>query len=291
MLLIPEPYAPIEEIKLQLYHHAGIKVFLKREDLSHPFISGNKWRKLKYHLLEAHKLQAELLITFGGPYSNHILATAAAGAKYGFKTIGIIRGEEVNNPVLNLAQTFGMQLTFTSRSSYKEYINGNPLPESILVRPEKKYSIPEGGGGAIGEQGITEMVDNWTYTDIICSVGTGSTLKGLINGMIQQNNPGKVHGIVVLKGAENMKDAFTGFPVHRYQLHFDYHEGGYGKSNPELMQFIQAFASETGILLDQVYEGKMIKALHNLIEKGFFPKGSSILALHNGGLTGLLSQL
>jgi len=286
MLLIEEPFAPIEPIQLKKIEKAGLQLFIKREDLSNPFISGNKWRKLKYHLLEAHNNKNEELVTFGGAYSNHVLATAAAGAKYKFKTSAIIRGEEVQNPILNLCKIFGMKLIFMSREAYK-----NKEAWVATQHYNNCYIIPEGGGGVLGEKGIAEMVQKWDYDHIFCSVGTGSTLKGLIIGMMQQQNHGLANGIVVLKGAEEMSNEFKCFPPNRYRLHFNYHEGGYAKTSAELIQFIKEFASETGVLLDQVYEAKMLKALINMVDKGYFKKGERILALHNGGLSGLLSQL
>jgi 1-aminocyclopropane-1-carboxylate deaminase len=286
MLNIANPHSPIEEIKLELLSKANLRLFIKREDLSHPFISGNKWRKLKYHLIDAAEKQKSEIVTFGGAYSNHVLATAAAGAKYGFKTKAFIRGEDVANPILNLAKMFGMQLAFVSREHYKNKEIWGP---ANLLPPQ--YLIAEGGAGPLGEQGVQELVEKWEYDHIFCSVGTGSTFKGLVQGMMQQQNHGIVNGIVVLKGAEAMSQEFSCLPPHRYKLHFNYHEGGYAKTNPELMAFIQWFASHTGILLDQVYEAKMIKALINLIDKGYFKEGQKILALHNGGLSGLLSQL
>lgn len=286
MLNIANPYSPIEEIKLDLLSKANLRLFIKREDLSHPFISGNKWRKLKYHLIDAAEKQKSEIVSFGGAYSNHVLATAAAGAKYGFRTKAFIRGEEVANPILNLAKMFGMQLIFVSREQYKNKDVWGPA--NLLPH---QYLIAEGGAGPLGEQGVEELVEKWEYDHIFCSVGTGSTFKGLVQGMMQQQNHGIVNGIVVLKGAEAMSHEFKCLPPHRYKLHFNYHEGGYAKTNPELLEFIRWFASQTGILLDQVYEAKMIKALINLIDKGYYKEGQKILALHNGGLSGLLSQL
>ncbi len=286
MLHIEEPFAPIEPIQLKKIEAAGLQLFIKREDLSNPFISGNKWRKLKYHLLEAHNNRNVELVTFGGAYSNHVLATAAAGAKYKFKTTAIIRGEEVQNPILNLCKIFGMKLIFMNREAYK-----NKEAWVATQHYNNCYIIPEGGGGVLGEKGIAEMVQKWDYDHVFCSVGTGSTLKGLINGMVQQQNQGLINGIVVLKGAEEMRNEFKCFLPNRYRLHFNYHEGGYAKTSAELIQFIKEFASETGVLLDQVYEAKMLKALINMVDKGYFKKGERILAIHNGGLSGLLSQL
>jgi 1-aminocyclopropane-1-carboxylate deaminase len=183
MLIIEDPYAPIEAIQLKKIASTGLQLFIKREDLSNPFISGNKWRKLKYHLLEANKIGANKLLTFGGAYSNHVLATAAAGAKYKFNTLARIRGEDVQNPVLNLCKVFGMQLIFISRETYK-----NKEEWAASQGFNECYVIPEGGGGALGEKGVSELVSKWDYEHVFCSVGTGSTLKGLLNGMIQQQN-------------------------------------------------------------------------------------------------------
>jgi 1-aminocyclopropane-1-carboxylate deaminase len=123
MLTIEAPYAPIEEVKLPLFEEKQLQVFIKREDLSHPYISGNKWRKLKYHLLHAEAMHKNTLVTFGGAYSNHLLATAAAGAKYKFKTYGFVRGEQVSNTVLQLCQLFGMQLQFVIKKNYSSTIS------------------------------------------------------------------------------------------------------------------------------------------------------------------------
>ena len=287
MIKIVDPYAPIEELNYSLYKHYGVRVCIKREDLSHPYISGNKWRKLKYHLLAAQAQEKQHLQTYGGPYSNHLLATAAAGAKYGFKTKGIVRGEPVSNPILKLCSLFGMELTFVDREHYKTLVQ-EALQENSNTT---SYIIPEGGSGALGEKGVSELVQPWEYQHVFTSVGTGSTMRGLLQGMQAANNLGIVQGVVVLKGAEAMAQEFINFPAHSYQLHFNYHEGGYAKTNAALMQFIKDFASETGVLLDQVYEAKMIKALNDLIVKGSIQQGQKVLALHNGGLSGLLSQL
>jgi 1-aminocyclopropane-1-carboxylate deaminase len=287
MIKIVDPYAPIEELNYSLYKHYGVRVCIKREDLSHPYISGNKWRKLKYHLLAAQAQEKQHLQTYGGPYSNHLLATAAAGAKYGFKTKGIVRGEPVSNPILKLCSLFGMELTFVDREHYKTLVQ-EALQENSNTT---SYIIPEGGSGALGEKGVSELVQPWEYQHVFTSVGTGSTMRGLLQGMQAANNLGIVQGVVVLKGAEAMAQEFINFPAHSYQLHFNYHEGGYAKTNAALMQFIKDFASETGVLLDQVYEAKMIKALNDLIVKGSIKSGQKVLALHNGGLSGLLSQL
>ncbi len=289
-LEIENPYAPIEELKLPLFAEKGIRVFLKREDLSHPFISGNKWRKLKYHLIDAAEQNKNHLVTFGGAYSNHILAAAAAGAKYQFKTTGIIRGEKVENPVLKLCEWFGMRLLFVSRTDYR---NKEALYDYYFGSDPDAYFINEGGASALGERGVQEIFDdlNQMYDDIFCSVGTGSTLKGLIQAVKERNLLTVVHGISVLKGAESLDNLIEPSDRERARIYHQFHEGGYAKTTPELLDFIRHFTAQTGILMDQVYEGKMMKALFHLIESDQIIPGSKILTLHNGGLSGMISLL
>ncbi|MBC7383940.1 MAG: pyridoxal-phosphate dependent enzyme [Bacteroidia bacterium] len=288
--MIENPYSPIEELNIPLFENKGLRLFIKREDLSHPFISGNKWRKLKYHLIEAAQLSKTHLVTFGGPYSNHLLATAAAGAKYHFKTTGFVRGEEVSNAVLKLCRWFGMQLHFVKRSDYKnrvEFFAQNYKSDS------ESYFIDEGGAGTTGETGVKELLGdlNVCYDYIVCSVGTGSTFKALVEGVCERRLNTKVYGISVLKGAENLNDLVQQYPQQYWQLLHNFHQGGYAKTTPQLIAFIQNFASISGVLLDQVYEGKMMMAIFELAQENHFKKGSKILALHNGGLNGLLSLL
>lgn len=289
MAFKPEkPYAPLEAIELPLLREKGIHLWLKREDLSHPFISGNKWRKLKYHLLAAQEQEKSLLVTYGGAYSNHVLATAAAGARYGFKTHALVRGESVSNFMLSLCKTFGMQLQFVSREEYKhkeilfeKYFGSNPMA----------FEIPEGGAGFAGELGVAELIEDldtsMEHLQLFTSVGTGASFRGLLRGVLQHKLNWKVHGIVVLKGAEAMEDEMLDFEKARWQLHHRFHGGGYAKTNAELLGFINKFASQTGILLDQVYEAKMLLGLLTLIEEDSFEPGQNIVALHNGGLLGL----
>lgn len=288
-LHIPKPYAPIEPLTDAVFEARGVHVFLKREDYSHPFISGNKWRKLKYHLIEAAGQEKRQLVTFGGAYSNHLLATAAAAAKYHFSSYGFVRGEKVENPVLKLCALFGMHLHFVSRG---EYQHKEALFQNHFGSNPHAFFIPEGGSGDLGEQGVSEMMQEpemQTFDVILASVGTGGTLKGLIKGIEEYKLNTKVHGIVVLKGAEQMQEEYAHFNANSYQLHFKYHGGGYAKRTAELEAFQKKFASQTGILLDLVYEAKMMWALYNLIESDYFLPGTKICALHNGGTIGLLS--
>ncbi len=303
MLQIENPYAPIEEIKLPSFANKGISFFLKREDLSHPFISGNKWRKLKFHLIAASEQSKNTLVTYGGYYSNHLLATAAAGAKYGFNTFGFVRGELVKNPLLDLCELFGMKLTFVSREAYK---NKDLLFSSYFGSNQSALNIPEGGGGEIGELGMEAVIDDlllgpWSLKKdlnkeiqhsvlhLITSVGTGSSLRGLLNAIQKQQLPIKAHGIVVLKGAEEMANEYKKFDSNVFELHHQFHGGGYGKINQETKDYIKEFASQTGILLDPIYEAKMMIGITTLINENYFEPGAQLCALHNGGLVGLLS--
>ncbi len=284
----PEPYAPLERVNFPIWNEAGIEVYFKREDLSHPFISGNKWRKLKYHLLDALEKKNSNLLTFGGAYSNHILATAAVGAKYGFKTKGIIRGEMVSNPVLNLAKLFGMELEFISRENYRN--------KEILYREEdypETSIIPEGGAGEFGEKGAGEVLndidDSFEY--VLCSVGTGSTFSGLLKHASNQNRKIQLDGFAIIKNGEYLGEAFKKCAYQNYRYITESHGGGYAKTSKELLDFIQFFSSKTGILCDQVYEAKMVFHFTQLVQQGFYAKGSKIVILHNGGLSGMLSLL
>ncbi len=285
-LNLHKPYAPIEPIVYKEWEQAGISVFFKREDLAHPFISGNKWRKLHYHLTTAATNNARVLVTFGGAYSNHLLATAAAGAKYGFETIGIVRGEAVKNPVLGMCNHFGMQLLFIDRTAYNDhgaYKEKNPVDDA--------YWIPEGGGGALGEKGMGELLEEVPvdFTHLCCSIGTGSSFSGLLYKAAESNLTIQLEGFAVIKGGEYLANGFQELNYKHYTYHTHSHGGGYAKTSPELLAFIEKFSRATGILCDQVYEGKMLYYLDEMIVNGYYAKGSKILVLHNGGLTGMLS--
>lgn len=283
-LIITEPFAPLEKITLPEWEPFKVQVELKREDLSHPFISGNKWRKLKYPLMQAAANSKTRLLTFGGAWSNHILATAAAGAKYGFKTRGIIRGERVQNPVLKLAGLFGMELHFVDRQSYKQKEN-----LYLQFMDSDTFLIPEGGDCLEGEKGAGEILDQIPDTyEVCCSIGTGTTFSGLLKAANQNNRNIHLHGFAVLKGADYLTPKFEECNYPNFSFHTDSHFGGYAKTSSELIGFIKLFASNTGILVDQVYEGKMLLRLHQLIISGYFKPETKLVVLHNGGLSGLL---
>lgn len=281
--------------KIELPFKNNIQLYLKREDLLHPAISGNKFRKLKYNLLAAKQAQQTTLLTFGGAYSNHIAAVAAAGKQFGFNTIGIIRGEELagkihDNKTLQTAQDNGMQLHFTSRSAYREK-QSPAFITSLKQQFGDFFLIPEGGSNVFAVQGCTEILTAQDKTDFdyVCSaVGTGGTIAGIINAASNQQ---KVLGFPALKGdflydeirqwlTEDRKNS----PL--WNLNLDYHFGGYAKVTPDLTQFVEQFHQQTGIEIEPIYTGKMLFGILDLIEKDYFPANSRILAIHTGGLQG-----
>ena len=279
----------IQEIKQQLPNN--IKLFIKREDLLHPIISGNKFRKLKYNIQEAKRLGHATLLTFGGAFSNHILAVAGAGAEFGFKTIGVIRGEELEskidkNPTLAKAQELGMQFYFVSRTNYRDK-EASFFVSHLHEKFGDFYLVPEGGTNELAIQGCEEILtdaDKDYFTHIACAVGTGGTISGLINSA---NETQEIIGFSSLKGAF-LSDVIRNFVVKtNWSINDAYHFGGYGKVNDELIRFLNSFYSQTSIPLDPVYTGKMAFGVLDLIEKGYFPANSKILMIHTGGLQGI----
>ncbi|TAE86329.1 MAG: pyridoxal-phosphate dependent enzyme [Bacteroidetes bacterium] len=285
-MLVLAPSLPPQQILYPDFEKNGIQVFMKRDDLLHPIVSGNKWRKLKYVIEDAALNNKTHLVSFGGAYSNHLLALAAASASYGFKTTAFIRGEPVQNHMLGLCRTFGMQLHFVSRSAY---LNKYQLYEDFASKNESTYFIDEGGRGVLAAKGCEEILHGTTgYTHVVCAVGTGTTLAGLTKAAAEFNM--KAEGICVLKGAEDMIHEVELLVGEKATIHHQFHRGGYAKTDEELWRFIRLFAQKTGILLDQVYTAKMMMGLAMLIEQGYYPPNSRILAIHTGGLLGVLSE-
>lgn len=278
-----------QKINIALPNH--IELYIKRDDLLHPLISGNKFRKLKYNLVEAKKLQSKLLITFGGAYSNHILATAAAGKEYGFSTLGIIRGEELfdkieQNPTLKLAQDFGMQFQFVSRTVFSTKEEGSFI-EELKEKYKKAYIIPEGGTNLLAIKGCEEIIseEDSEFDFICCSVGTGGTISGIINASFETNQ--KIIGFSALKGEFLSNDIRKFVTKSNWSINDAYHFGGYGKVTDELVSFLNAFYEATQIPLDPIYTGKMVYGVLDLVKKGFFKPNSKILLIHTGGLQGI----
>ena len=267
----------------------NIKLTIKREDLLHPHISGNKWRKLKYNLLQAKKEGIYTILTFGGAFSNHIAATAAAGKEYGFKTIGIIRGEELQNkisenPTLAFAQECGMIFKFISREHYRYKANAKFI-EALEAEFGSFYVLPEGGTNSLAVRGCQEILahEDAKFTHIACAVGTGGTIAGIINSALPHQ---KVLGFPALK-ADLSDDIIKFARQDNWQLVGDYHFGGYARVTEELISFINSFFEETAILLDPVYTGKMVFGVIDLIAKDYFPENADILLIHTGGLQGI----
>jgi 1-aminocyclopropane-1-carboxylate deaminase len=286
-----EIFSPVQQIKNKLFDDLGLKLFIKRDDLIHPIISGNKWRKLKYILKRALSENKNHLVTFGGAYSNHLLATAAAAAKFGFKSTGIVRGEPVNNDTLFLCRLHGMELLFTDRESYR---NKPLLFEKHFANNPDAFFIDEGGAGADGAKGCSELLDELTenYDHIFCACGTGTTAAGILNGIQNHHLTTLLNAVPVFKNGGFIKEEIEELLTAQanFNIHVDYHFGGYGKTTGQLIEFIKQFVASTGILIEPVYTGKMLYAIYDLATNNYFKPGDRILAIHSGGIWGLLGM-
>lgn len=287
---IPIPNAPIHPINSPILNRKKIQWDVLREDLNHPLIMGNKFRKLKYNLIQAQKEGSKTLLTFGGAYSNHILATAAAAHSFGFNSVGIIRGEELANktlnPTLKQAQSLGMKLEFVSRENYrikhtKDFLN------QYQQKFEKAYILPEGGTNELAVKGSEEILSPATssYDFITVAVGTAGTISGIIRAANEQQ---KILGFPALKDSN-----FLHNEIKKYTLRLNYdfinafHFGGYAKINLELITFVNRFWKEHQIPIEPIYTGKMFWGINQMITENYFPQGSRILSVHSGGLQGI----
>jgi 1-aminocyclopropane-1-carboxylate deaminase len=281
---------PVIEIFEDLFVENDVKVFVKRDDLTHEHVSGNKFRKLKYNLIEAKNLGFKKILTFGGAFSNHIAAVAEAGFLFGFETLGIIRGDELNetsSPTLKFANQKGMRFNFVSREAYR---NKADLAANFS---SEYFVIPEGGSNHLALKGVSELLDEQQHPDYICAaVGTGGTMAGLLGN---ENYKGEVLGFAVLKNGDFLKDDISVFLEKNFpenaELVTRFHFGGYAKYNDELLDFVKLFEFKHGFRLEQVYTGKMFFGLYQKIKEGYFKKGTRIMLLHTGGLQGRLSSL
>ncbi len=293
------PPISLQQVKLDFLEEKNIQLFVLREDLIHPTISGNKWRKLFYNLQEAKSDGKNQLLTFGGAYSNHIAATAAAGKEFGFKTVGIIRGEEhlSLNPTLQLAVDNGMELKYISRSLYKEEKYNASFLQEMKVEFGDFYLVPEGGSNAFAVKGCTEIINNIDidYDIICCACGTGGTIAGIIAAA---NETKEIIGFPALKGGAFLQNDIQQL-LADYQQQFvveinnkdwrlvaDYHFGGYAKITSELTDFINDFYQQQNIPLDLIYTGKMLFGILHLAKTTAFFNGKKIVAIHTGGLQG-----
>lgn len=272
-----------------LIDQPDIHLDLKRLDLIHPHISGNKFYKLKYNLQHAKQLGQDTLITFGGAFSNHIAATAYAAHYFGFNSIGIIRGEELADQRLNhtlaTASQFGMQLEFINRQDYRNKEQPDFLAE-LQSRFPNAYIIPEGGTNSLAIQGCKEILseqDRQNYDVICCAVGTGGTITGLIESSHFNQN---ILGFSALKGDFLTHDVAHLTAKNNWKIIDEYCCGGYAKTSAQLIEFIQFFEKQYQIPLEPIYTGKMLFGIFDLIEKAYFPPHTRILAIHSGGLQG-----
>ena len=266
----------------------GVRMWLKRDDLIHPEIPGNKWRKLKYNLLTAQEQGAKTLLTFGGAYSNHLQAVAAAGYYFGFDTIGIVRGEEhlPLNPSLAFAVSRGMRLGYLDRTTYRSK-HTEPVIEQLRQEYGDFFLVPEGGSNADALRGCAELPAELTidFDVICCACGTGGTLAGIASAL----QPGqRAIGFAMLKGGSFLVDevaqfqASAGRVTANWSVETQFHFGGYAKRKPELDRFIEDFAERHGITLDWVYVAKMLYGVFALVERGEFAPGTRIVTVVTG---------
>lgn len=285
--LINYKSAVIEDISNAFDSKNVASVNILRLDKIHDIISGNKWFKLKYYLENVKDKQR--IITFGGAYSNHLVATAFAAKMMGKESIGVVRGEEpaTYSPTLQDAADYGMRLIFVPRESYK---NRNDILEKINVDKNESIVVDEGGFGETGVKGgadILQLVpDLSSYTHIVCAVGTGTMMAGIVRSALSQQH---VIGISAIKGADELTPVVSSFQHHphaSFEINFNYHQGGYAKKTQALIDFMNKFHQKTGIPTDFVYSGKLLFAVNELIKENYFPQNASLLVIHCGGIQG-----
>jgi 1-aminocyclopropane-1-carboxylate deaminase len=281
--------SPLRELDDGVLAAAGVRLFLKRDDLISAAIPGNKWRKLKHNLQAARDEGHEMLLTFGGAYSNHILATAAAGYHYGFATVGVIRGEEHRplNPVLAAAAEYGMRLEYLDRGTYRDK-EDPALAASLRRRFGRFCLLPEGGSNALAARGCAEIAAEISvpFGVICCPCGSGGTLAGLAHGL----GPGqRALGFSVLRGGEflgarvaGLQEAAFGAVSANWSIEHGYHFSGFARRTPALGTFIAGFADRHGLVLDRVYTAKMMYGLFTLAGQGAFAPGSTVVAVITG---------
>ena len=289
--------SPIQFLPDPFPTQVNIQLYLKRDDLLHPMVSGNKFRKLKYNLLAASAQGIDRLVTFGGAYSNHLHATAAAGKLFGFETLCFVRGQDHAHrltPTLNFAQECGMKLHFLTRADYRRRNDPDFLAELLLQNPG--YFVPEGGTNTLAVRGVSEIAQEintqlgfWP-NHVVTPVGTGGTLAGLSVGVGVYSS---VLGVCVLKNGNYLEHEIKALlretePLHdsNFEILWDFHHNGYAKHTPELRKFMADFEQRNGILIEQVYTAKMLWAIYNLAQNQCFAPNANVVALHTGGLQG-----
>jgi len=290
------PKDHLQKIDMETLRNAGIELFVLREDLLHPYLSGNKWRKLKYNLQDFKESGKKAIVTFGGKFSNHLVACATAGKMFNIPMIGILRGEEVViNPHQNFLIKCGMNLLSLTREEYRRreepafldelYENCSKKFPELISFAKELFMIPEGGSNEAGVKGCSEIMNDIPEdsTHIMVACGTGSTLAGVARG---SGTKQKVIGVAVLKSENFLPESIIkrGAPTDRTNILFDYHFGGYAKSPEALKIFCRNFAMQTNIPLEPVYTGKLFYGAMDLISKKYFPTGSKIILIHTGGI-------
>ncbi len=292
--------SPLQQLHSSFLTETGVRLFVKRDDLIHPQFGGNKWRKLKYNLIYARENQFDTLLTFGGAWSNHIYATAAAGKHFGFNTIGFIRGEQHTtlNATLSFAKECGMELHYINREQYRQKNEASFL-KKIKQQFGNVYVLPEGGSNSLAVKGCSEIVQEINketkapFDVICCASGTGATLAGLIfaNEAEKTKLNKTAIGFSALKGGEFLTTEVSNFlgnktTTSNWRIESRFHFGGYAKINDKLIHFMHEFQSQYGIALDAVYTAKMFFGLFELIKSRTFKPGTVIIAVHSGGLQG-----
>jgi D-cysteine desulfhydrase len=282
--------AIVQSLHDKTWHEKGIQADVLRLDLIHPVLSGNKWFKLKYHLQQAIQEQKTGILTFGGAYSNHLVATAIACKQEGIAAIGIVRGEPATtlSPTLQEAQAYGMQLQFVTRTAFND-------EQLLITRMTAAYPgylvVPQGGQSEAGVRGATEILSlaNYeAYTHIACAVGTGTMFTGLIKGLLPHQH---ALGFSSLKIADRVNNSLLSFvkaytPSSSFSLLYDYHFGGYARKNSSLIAFMNDLYQAHGLPTDFVYTGKLMYGINDLIHNDYFSRNSCILIIHSGGLQG-----
>lgn len=276
----------ISNINTKTVQDKNIGLDLLRLDLIHPEISGNKWFKLKYNIAFALENNFKSIVSFGGAYSNHLHALAFAGKEFNIKTIGIIRGEAVENQTLQDCKKWGMDIHFISREQYREKDEVDFL-KTIQEEFKTSYIIPEGGNNMLGQKGCVEILSSAQkekYDLFCCSIGTGATFTGIVNALGGEK---KAMGFSAIKNGHYLANEIQQqTPYSNFELQYDYHFGGFAKINDHLKTFMQQFKSEQSYELDRVYTGKMMFGIFDLIEKNSLQENTQILAIHTGGLQG-----
>ncbi|AZZ96873.1 pyridoxal-phosphate dependent enzyme [Pseudoalteromonas sp. R3] len=285
------PESPLQQITAPELDTAGVSLHIKRDDLLHPTIQGNKWRKLKYNLKAMAVENKRALVTFSGPFSNHLYATAMACKQFNIQGHAVIRGPQLdlNNPTIRMASACGMTLHAVSRKEYRLRNEPEYLAQLEQQFPDT-FVIPEGGSNHFALAGCKELAQSLPDSDYVCcAVGSGGTLAGMLEGLAPDC---QLLGIAVLKGAQYLRDDIQRLNPQasgrtNWQLLCDHHEGGYGKFSAPLWQFCQRMRRDHALPLEPIYTGKLMFALWQLVAQGYFPRGSRIIAIHSGGLQGL----